>query len=172
MVPCWPTRSRAAVSVPSAHGGWLSREIITLLAPSPLNQPILSVSVFSLGSVSAGLQSLSTNELIKHQLNGNSQAALSMNVVFKLYKPNTVRDSMHTQMFHLFQAISVIRVYCVAVHQTLHRCFILSRRDRCQLFLCTCYVTQTSKPKCCLVCFEIHRSAVSFANHSSPTFKT
>lgn len=78
VVPRWPTGGCAAVSVPSAHGGWLSGEIIPLLAPSPLNRHILPMSVFSQSGVSVGLQSPSTNEQIKPQLNGNGKAALSI----------------------------------------------------------------------------------------------
>lgn len=42
-VPRWPTCGSAAVSVPFALGGSLSREIITLLAPSPLNRHSICV---------------------------------------------------------------------------------------------------------------------------------
>lgn len=86
VVPCWPTCGCAAVSVPFAHGGQLSGEIITALAPSPLNRHRSCVCVF-VGMLCicqsrrwSGLQSPSTNEQMKHQLNENRKAALSINI--------------------------------------------------------------------------------------------
>lgn len=85
VVPCWPTCGSAAVCVPFALGGLLSGEIITLPAPSPLNRHsfcscvCVSMCIYQ-SECWSGLQSLSTNEQIKHQLNGNRNAALSINV--------------------------------------------------------------------------------------------
>lgn len=45
VVPRWPTCGSAAVSVAFARGGPLSGEIITLLAPSPLNRHSFCVRV-------------------------------------------------------------------------------------------------------------------------------
>lgn len=105
VVPRWPTCGSAAVSVAFACGGPFSREIITLLAPSPLNRHSFCVSA-SIGADTG--RDCNPRLQMKHQLNENRKAALSINV--QPFFPNRVIDSMHTQVFHLFLAISPCKV--------------------------------------------------------------
>lgn len=98
VVPHWPTCGSAAVSVASARGGPLSREI-TLPAPSPLNRHSFCLCVRVCFRAGAG-RDCNPRPQMKHQLNENRKATLSING--RPFSPNRVLESIRAQEFHLF----------------------------------------------------------------------
>lgn len=78
VVPRWPTCGCAAVSAASAGAGQLSGEIIALPAPSPLNRHSSCLCMCVSLRAWLGQQSQAANEQMKHRLNENRKATLSI----------------------------------------------------------------------------------------------